>query len=603
MDVRALSNIVVIDEEPFAIMRDGENTLWRDVAAPIEQGDPKQPKIAAISDWSRGQGDSHGAVPGAVERAINAYLGHAGRILPGPAVTTVATPLNGDIRGIVDVGAGSSRRLVIGGGRYAIELDSALLVTATQDFGAGKSVTSMQAIKGELAVALGDGVRFWRRDAAGVWSECTTGSDSAGDYRYADCFGITADGHLARGRGPYWSKSLNDNWSTGAGSWSAENQIGDSARRILGVFDFQRWDYVLKEDGLYAFDDSTIDMVNELPDMRGYPVTEASSFAWYNRLFLCTPAGLYRYVQLGGARTVGLEDNRLNLTFDRDAYPTAGTAYGTWAYIAYYSPSSNTTRIHMVRLATDGDATMSPFTFVSAVDEFTGRCRAMAISDITGTPVVYYGAGSSLRYFQLSRNGLPVAFRTSGQTIVQQVVPSEARMTKRYLRSIKVEVENAGAGSYLDISWSWDGVSWNAMSPSITTNGISQRFVVPGSNDSGYTLWVRYALTNASASLPIAVKGIEIAMEERPATARAAIATLRLRDYLVEGKVASRLTAYEQLEFLRQRFALGSCTIVDPYGASWRAAITEIQGEGALAMMGKAAQPMVTIFLRELQYG
>lgn len=601
MDVRPGANIVVLDGEPFAIAKDRDVSLWRDVALPAEEGNPEQPSRTIFADWSRGMGDSHGLVAGAVERAVRAYVGHAARIFPGPLVSITTLPLNEPVAAICEV-TQPARRLVVLGGRYASELDGSHTVTTTQDFGSGWSVKDAVEYRGRLAIAMGDGQRFWYRDTNGTYGQNTNSSDSAGDYRYADCFGITSDGYLARGRGSYWSKCITDNFYSAPGAWSAENQIGSSNRKILDVLDFQRWDYVLKEEGLYSFDDETAEMVNELPDMAAYPAASASWFAWYNRLLLCLPAGLYRYVQAGGARAVGLEENRANLTFARDAYPTAGVAYGAWAYVAYYSPSEDTTWIFGMRLASDSDLAFSPFAIINALDEFTGQCRAMVISDIAGSPHIYYGRGQHLGRFALSRNGLPVAFNTSTTGYVQWMVPSKAPTAMKYLRAVTVESGGHHAGSSVQVQYSWNGSSWTTLGPAITSDGFATRFAVPGVNDSGQSLWLRVVLTNASQSAPVYVATVVADVEERPARVRGAICTLRMRDFVTEGGFHSRLTAAEQLAFLRGLLEKGSCTVLDPYGNTWRAAITELRGDNTIAPLHSASEPTVSIVLRELEY-
>lgn len=599
--MRPHANIVFIDGEPFAIAKDRDVSLWRDIALPSEEGNPGQPMRVIVSDWSRGLGDSHGVVTGGVERAVLAYCGHAGRVFPGPAVSTVSLTLDEPVAAIVEV-QDPARRLIALGGRYAKEINSSHAVTLTQDFGSGWSVKDAVEYRGAVAIAMGDGNRFWWRNTSGTYAQNTNGTDSAGDYRYADCFGLTSDGHLARGRGSLWSKCITDSFAVGAGSWSAENQVGLKNARILDLLDFQRWDYVLKQDGLYAFDDETIEMVNELPDMAAYPASFARWFTWYNRLLLCLPAGLYRYVQAGGARAVGLEENRLNLSFARDAFPTAGVAYGTWAYVAYYSPADDKTLIFAMRLAAEGDAAFSPFTFVYALDEFTGRCNAMAISDISGQPTVYFGRNADLGYFALSRNGLPVTYRTSGTQYVQWIVPSEAPFTRKYLRAVSVDTGGHHTGSAVQVRYSWDGSTWHDLGAAVTANGLATRYATPGSNDSGEKLWLRLELANASSASPVYVSGVAVALEERPVHTRGAVCSLRMRDFLVEGGAVSMKTAAEQLDFLRERIELGSCIITDPYGNTWRAAIAEAKGDGIIAPMWQPAEGTISIVLRELEY-
>jgi hypothetical protein len=561
--MRQPTSVVVVDGTPFFLAKD-QNGLaeWEERWEPDREGDPAKPFRAPILTWHKGMGDSRGARPGAVHWSSNVYLGHEQVMLPGPQVLTITTALTSPIKALVDVGSGASRRLIALGGRYASEINSSLSVATTFDFGSGWDVKQAIEYNGEVVIAMGDGVRWWRRNSSATYEQNNYGSTPPNEYRYADCFGITDDGWLARGRAHYWSKTINSNYFGGTGNWSAENPIGSPNRKILGVFAYNRWDYVLKQDGLYAFDPDIGQMVNELGDMAAYPATEANFFRWFNRLMLCLPSGLHRYVQSSASRNVGLEEVRLTTTLIPNAYPTAGAAYGGWAYVAYYDPDAAKTYITMFRQAEDGDSTTAPFTPVCNIDEFNGRCNAMLMSDITGDPRLYYARGTDVSHVRLSRNGLPRYYR-NGTGNVTFRPPDRAPHTRKRLTAIEIMTEGASATNTVTIEHSWDGSTWTA-DGTVTASGLTELAV--SSNQEGYTLWLRITLNNQSATSPVSVTSIICQGHELPGARYVASAAFRLRDYDHEGPVQTRMTAQEQLEFLRARVGSSPVTVVTPYG-------------------------------------
>jgi hypothetical protein len=613
---REPSCVIEINGQPYFLHKNPATGQpdWHDREVETQEGDPTVPGRYRFNDWSRGMGDSRGLFKGAVESATNAYLGMIGRLLPGPKVGTIATGHNVAVTAIVEVSAPASR-IISFGGQYAKEIDpSAWTVSTTKDFGGGATVTGAQQFRGQTAIGMGDAAQFQRRDASGTYAASTTTNDGAGDYRYATCFGLSPVGDLTRGHGVNWSHcSAADFYGTNA-NWSADYPIGDDNGKVTQVGNFERWDYVFKEEGLYTFDSTTSKETNVLPDIAAFRNSENKRwFTWFNRLFLCTFAGLYRYLQNGSARTVGIEDSELNEGLLTNAYPTAGVAFGKWAYVAYYDPTAAHTYICALRNAASGDCNFgSPFTLTHVIDDFAGKCNAMIITSAPGTPHVVFARDTSLGYFQLSRDGRPVVWRDSGNTVVT-FAPSDldaAPMTVKYARSVESITRNVAAGRTAQFALSWDGGTFHDVGAALAAPGFNNSYLTLTSNDTGLVPQLRVTLTNNSTATPPEVRDVILNYEQRPKYAQGAAGRIRLRDNDQEGDVSSRLSAYEQKSNLMAILDGPPFQFTDPYGDTYTAAARQYRTAYTLTgsdvdyqLAGEMPQPGILVLVRRLDYG
>lgn len=604
---RQPSATVDIAGEPYLLAKSAQGVPeFHPRQVQTQEGDPTVPRRYRWNDWSRGMGDSRGVFKGAIESASNAYLGSIGRILPGPKVTTVETNHDTAITAIVEVTAPAAR-LITFGGRYAKEVDASWSVAATNDFGAGKNVAGAVLFVDQVAIAMGDAVQFQRRDASGAYAASTVTSDSYGDYRYARAFGLSPEGDLVRGRGAKWSKCSAADFYATNGNWSAEYSIGDASGNINYLGNFERWDYVLKDEGLYTFDSEQSKESNVLPDLAAWrSSTNRRWFAWYNRLFLCTSAGLYRYIQGGGARTVGIEEAELNEGILQDAYPTAGVAFGKWAYVAYYDPALATTSVILMRNARDGDASFgAPFTAVSVIDSFSGQCLAMTVTNIAGYPAVCFARDTDLSYFKVSRSGRPAEFRDSGSLVVT-FSPNDlgTPMTVKYARSLEVVGRNLSAARNAQFACSWDGGAYNNVDSALTS--LSASFAraswALGSNDSGRVPQLKVTLGLDSASTPPEVRDVVLNYEERPVMVPGAVMLLRFVDGDREGPVSPRKSALERRQVLEALLDGAPVSFTDPYGSSYTAALAEYQGDITGQSRGLMPEDVVAVTVRSLEY-
>ncbi len=617
---RQATAVVTINGQPFFLAKDDKSgmPLWEKRESLTQEGDPTQHRRRHWNDWSRGIGDSRGVFQGALEHCEKAFLGLMGRALPGPAIATITTGNASDIVCFEEVTA-PANRLLAGGGLKIHEIDPAAhTVSVTQTFGAG-TVLSMQLFIDQVAIALGDATQFQRRSAAGAYSASTVTSDANGDYRYARAFGLSSEGDLTRGRGASWSKCAAADFYATNGNWTAEYSIGDASGKINQVFGHNRWDYVLKDEGLYSFDQVQSKESNLLTDLIAFRSAENRAFGrWYDPILLCSLAGLYRYVQQGAARTVGVEEQELNESVLVNAYPTAVTAFGKWAYVAWYRPANGKTYIVMHRRARNGDASFdSPLTAVSIIDDFTGYCRAMRICSLSGTPELYFARGGDVSYMVLTRDGRPAAYRTTGTTKIM-FAPSDldSPMTVKYFRGVEFAGRNAGGLGTFQWLAAMDGGAFNNVGAAVAglTNNFGQSFWTLGANDSGRVVQLEVDIVNGSATAPTELRDVFLNYEERPIVVEGALAIFRLRDFDGEGDVSTRLTAKEQREALEAFLSAGPVTIVDPYGDTWTGAISSylmvhirygdltVGGQGQSVFEGNQPQEQIQLVFRQLEY-
>lgn len=607
MSERHQSSVIVIDNEPFFLAKNGQTGApeWGPTRVPTQEGDPTRPRRFRWNDWSRGLGDSRGAFKGAVEHSAYAFLGAVGRILPAPAVGIIETNTNAAITSIIEVTLPASR-ILVGGGTKVVEVNPSTHAVATTQTMPGGSVGPMQLFNDQVAIPLGDSQQFYRRQSSGTYSVSTTTTDGNGDYRYARCFGLSGS-KLVRGYSNKWSTCAASDFYGTNGNWSTDYPIGDPSGKINQVFAHNRWDYVLKDEGLYSFDQETSEEANLLTDLIAFKSSENRAFAhWHDQILLCSFAGLYRYLQQGAARTSGAEEMEMNEGPLLNTFPTAAVGFGKWAFVAHYKGSTNTTYIAMHRRAREGDANFgTPITTVSGIYQFTGRCNAMHITSLGGTPELWFAVDTDIGWIELTRDGRPAAYQTANTTRVE-FSPTDlgSPFTVKYGRGIEVVGRNVAATRAVQVEASWDDGAFNDVGAVISSlsNTFAQRFWTVGTNDSGRVLQLAVELTNDSASAPPEVRDIALNYEERPLMTDGAAAVIRLRDQGEEGDYSSRLSAKEQREFLAARMASAPVTLIDPYGNQYSAALSDFQGQGDFTYEGEDPQELLRVVVRKLDY-
>lgn len=577
--------VVYFAGEPFFLENDPQSgaPLWEPRWTNTKDGDPTRPQHFEWHDWSRGLGDSRGVFPGAIESCLNAWVGSMGRILPGPKINVLGIVFEGSPCTTIVTVTLPSPVVIALGGRYAVEVNPTTHATAApHDFGAGKIVTDACLFIDQLAIAMGEATQFQRRDAAGTYAASTVTTDASGDYRYANSFGLSITGDLVRGRSYFWSKcSAADFYGTN-GNWTKEYDIGSRARNITRVGSFEGWDFVLKEEGLYTYRQDDSVEGNVLTDLEAFPSTNNKRwFKWGNRLFVCSIAGLYRYLKQGLARPVGIEESPVNETFLKTTRPTAGVGFGEWAYEARYDDATNTTYILMLRNANNGDATLgSPFTSVSIIDSFTGQCLAMAIPAlVTATPEVWYGRNLDVAWFKVGLDGKPVDYRDSGTTTVT-FSPNDLGnpLTMKYAQRLAIIGRNLSAVRTATIKAAWDGAALAVVGAAITALSASyaEVFFARGIGDSGRVLQVQIELVSNSTSTPPEIRNVYLDHEERPTAVPGGVATLHLEDFASYQGISSQLTAAQQRQFLENLMFGGAFDFTDPDGDTYAAGVNVV---------------------------
>jgi len=601
------TGVIIIGGVPFFLAKNEKGVpTWQTRQVQTQEGDPATPRRRRLNDWSRGMGDSRGVFRGTVEYAEYAYLQAMGRILPAPLITEIATGHSAAVKDIVEVTLPANRIISLGG-TTAKEINPATHAVATTGSLSG-SALSGQLFSDQLAIAVGDTTAYWIRNSAGAYAQNSI-------TKYARAFGLSGP-DLVRGFGNTWSKCSAAN-ITSVNNWSTEYALGNKAGLVNQVFSHNRWDYVLKDEGLYTFDVDTSEESNVLGDLEAFRSPENRTYGkWYSNVFICSLAGLYRFIQQGAARTVGIEEVALNEGELSGVYPTAFAAFGRQFYVAYLNPATGVTYICLGRRAMDGDSGMdSPFTITSVIDKFSGECRAMHISALPTVTELFYGAGVNVRYFPITRDGLPASYQTTNTAIIR-FAPTDfdSPMTVKQFRGIEVYGKNAGASQAITWKASMDGATAAAIGTAITafSTRYAERFWVNGVSDVGRTMQlIAEMTTGGSSSAPVEIRDVVVNYEERPVMVPGAVVGLRFRDFDSEGDVSSRLTAKESRELLESYLDGPVVDITDPWGDTYAARIGGstyssriggYQGEVKEQYRGEEPQVDVSVTIRKLAY-
>lgn len=593
---------ITIGDVVFFLAKDrAGNPTYVEQPIATQEGDPMVPRRWRWNDWSRGLGDSRGVLRGTVEYAENAFLGQLGRILPGPKITTIETNCDGDIKAFCEVTVPATQ-IIVGGGTKVVEFDPVDdSVDLTTTIG-GADVLDLQPwLDDQVLVACGDSVDYQVRAAAGTY-----GTNSLG--KKARAFGRgprrEAGNRLTRAYDNSWSSCTASN-VTSVNNWSTDYIIGDSNRKVMEVFEHNRWDYVLKEEGLFSFDEDTSEESNALTDLEAFASAENRYvFKWADNVFVCTAAGLYRYIQAGAARTVGIEELGWNQSELANVWPTAGIAFGHYMWVAFTDGTS--TWVVMFRRAMDGDSSMgSPYTPISVIEKFTGKCRAMFISEKSGAPRCYYAVAGDVHHFKLSRDGLPAEFRDSG-TVTVKGAPTDmgSPMTIKQARSLELIARNLAAARAVTLSAAFDGAAANAVGAAITSvsSTFAERFWTRGTNDQGRVIQPIVSMTVNSTTVPPEVRDLVLNYEERPEVVPGFILGLRLRDEDGEGDVSSRHTARELRDLIRGHMDGPIIEVTDIWGETYAARLGTYQGEVPWHFSGQEPQMDIAITVRKLAY-
>lgn len=593
---RAPHGHIFIDGKPYKLAVNKQGVpVWLSRQFQTQEGDPTRSNRFRWNDWSRGMGDSRGMVRGAVEYAENAFLGAPGRILPGPLVTPITTNHLVTPIDFVEVTAPANRILALGGEKV-VEINPATHTVATTQTIAGATLGPSCLFDSQTAIACGDAMAYYIRAAAGTYAQNSISKN-------ARCFGKSGS-KLIRGYAHNWSSNDAAN-ITSVNNWSTDYPIGGAEALINQVFAKNRWDYVLKDDGLWTFDEETSEESNTLGDLEEWKSTENRAFAhWHDAIMLCTRAGLYRFLAQAAARTVGIEEVSVNENVLQDAYPTAATSLGHWLYVAYYDGA--TTYILMCRRAREGDLSMgSPMVTVSVIDTFPGQCRAMKITNLGGTTELYYGRALTVGYIPLTPDGVPASFRVTGSVVVD-FPPSDLGepMTIKQMQSLEIVGRNAAAGRTVQMAASFDDGAFNNVGAIVNalTSTYAKRSWTRGSNDSGRVLQLRTTLANDHATAPIEVRDIIAAYESRPIMVEGAITSVELSDYS-SGDVADRRTADDKRTDLDAHFDGALVEVTDPWGETYAARLAAWEGDPQELAYGEEMQQAIAFSIRRLDYG
>ena len=606
---------------------------WSAIQVPTQEGDPTQPRRMRWDDWSRGIGDSQDHVRGAVEFARRADL-VPGRIAVGPRViaANVGAELGGagtfEIDDIVPLSinpvAGNQRFIVLTKRNVnANQQNSGVAEYTIRDgvfdhhydryiggFGIAEKTMSGQQYGNRVAIALGDQERYWVRTGNQQYVQNTLTDPVA-----ARAFGLDRNGELWRGNGngvAKWAPNVTSENIHNEDGWGTLYDIGDRSRKVTKVFSIDRWDLALKEEGLYVFNDQTSEEANQLADLIAYPSLEnRQAFIWYNEVCVTTVGGLYRYNPRGAyCRTVGVEEVETSENVLDGARPTAGVAFGHFVYVAYRNAANNRTYIVRARRSEDYDVDSggSPLTFIGAVDDFAGECKAMAVIQSTTGPWVVYNDNGNIRAFGLTATG-GYQQREHQQAVEVDLSPSDlgSPFTQKYFRGVEAIVRRATGGRWrLRVLAAMDGSAlFRRVGGDMVGDGFHEAHWTRDNNDSGREVQLRIQLDPGGAFAGDGrpeLHNLVLNYEERPVIVEGAVVGVVARDHHVVGEVVDSRTAQEVREHLEALMDGKPVLVRDPWGNEWAAAVSRYTGEQRWQHEGSDPAYDVQFVLRRLDY-
>jgi len=208
-------------------------------------------------------------------------------------------------------------------------------------------------------------------------------------------------------------------------------------------------------------------------------------------------------------------------------------------------------------------------------------------------------------WVQLSINGLPVAYRTSG-TMEVELAPTDLGepMTMKQFQSLEIIGRNAAAGKTIQMAADMDGAGYNNVGASVTalTAGYVKRSWTRNSNDAGRVIQLKATLTNDNATTPIEIRDIVCIYESRPIFVQGAVVGLQLRDFYSEADIADRRTADEARIAIEDLLDGALVEITDPWGDTYAARLAAYEGDPVEQMFGEELQVDIAFALRKLDY-
>ena len=559
---------------------------YRTLTVRTQEGDPLIERQERYEDWSRGIGDGRDFIPGGELYATGVHL-PLGRITVGADIGTVSNLETSEITALV--ASGNYVSAAFGTKVYVHTIGSVGWGTAATLPG---SVSSFLHWRGGYLAAVGDDDPYQENDETAVLAGLNSWEANSGDIA-ARALGLSRTSGTGatpvRGRLNHWSRMVPEDEGLG-GEWGAEISIGGEGL-IRQVFSHNYSDYVLKSDGLYSFGQVTDEATNLLGDLETFPSEENRWVAkWHNTLLVCTVAGLYR-IYGGVQRTTGIEECELNtIGYDN---PTAAAGYGRIFYEA--RKFGTKTVIIQYRLSRGQETSLdAPFTPISIVDVFDGKCLAMLIHENNGEARLWYGAGpGQMRHLRLTPDGSPavrrseVAFSMNTATAIVDSRPTVALSptyfgstdTMKYLRKIELSTEGAGVVRV--------EVAGETMEGDASEGHIEEYMPATMAGRRRFSPVIKLRGANPQ------VLAATFYFGERPITAFGAQFGLRLRDR------AGQL-AYDQLEALRDLTDGPAIKFVDPDGEERTCFVGELEGDVPFQYGGDAPPHDIALTVREV---
>jgi hypothetical protein len=596
------------------IHRVGAVRQWQTTTRPTQPGDPQTPFELVLPFGYSGMGASIELDDMYDYGTANPSL--LGRLYPGPKQNDIALTLDGNVKAIFKTTDPAGTEMIFAGGGTKIAKvrrdNDVVKYTAT---GLSGTVSGQAAIwNNKWYVPMG---------ASPFVQLTTVGTDTAADTWTAGpkaanalAVGFTGDKKgLVRGTTDgvmsICNAVANPNPMTAA-HWGTDYPIGTAGQPINAVIPLGRWVFYGKPEGLIASDEQGEDP-NLLPSFQAQvrSTNGQGATTFFEWILYPHAAGLIRST---GESSIGIGLEKMP-TFSgpiRGRW-TALCAVGDFLYGAIYDGTNSW--MLQGRRRSDAERGFGPFVFYSLafITNAQVNCMFFDGGSDTSNGRLYFGRGSNLSYYILSRTGdlldpgdSALRYATSATHYFSRSNGGRPATLKTF-RSIECWGKGLDANTKWQFYASIDGSSFTAVDTPVTANGFQRKFWTPGVNDTGRQIQIAAVYTGASDSAPgyldeghIIVRGME-----RPAQAIIHRGQLELQDSQPGTPTKTARQLYSQMVQWAESGTVLTLSRREPNGTRYtdeRVLITAIAEQESASSEGGTAAHVASVELFTLEY-
>lgn len=508
-----------------------------------------------------GYGDEMQRGEGRYRYGVNVDARFPLQIIPGPHVTTLTISGSANVNGFFEQGG----NLFVIAGRYCKKIAADDTVTLEQDFGEGNAATDCAVYDGTAYVGLGYSTPFWKRSAAGAWSQ------ASGLYM----------GHLAAFKDRMWASVAAAQVSavsadpTVAANWGYIVKVGDPSVPITSMTEQGDLLHIGKEDGLYALGESGV-AKQITPELRAWR-NEANCVGmrgWHGTLWVPHVRGCLNYKNLGSSGflvTPTTPGDDLDPENPVRGQVTALAGDNKWLYVALYTPDGDT-YILAGRTAYGDEQAYGMMLWHPWVKLASTKVDAMHISGLWTNPRLFLGTGVNVGYIILPRSGdnplndTACRYQTSGSIYFPAHSWGTPTTTKLW-NQIEIMGEGLNLARYVEVYYRVDGGAWvyagKATLPTRHVIGLADEGV------SGQKIEVRLDYTVPNNQAYLLIRSVVVRGVERPKMVKLYTVVIRAADNLaLRGSMGTCSRTGAQIVEEVEALALAARAVVlkDPVG-------------------------------------